>query len=126
MTPPAQPKVTVSFRPLRPRTLKCPSAIGSESGYIARMLTEQDIKSIATAVARENLGSAKVVSVMSEPTIDSDGDAALKISIVLTPGSTDSISGDAVVGTLSGIQQALQAAGEDRFPIIDYATEDEL
>jgi hypothetical protein len=101
-------------------------AIDAAAGYNVAMLTEDDIQTIALNVARASLGSSKVVSVMSEPTVDSVGDAALAITIVLTPEATDSISGDAVIKSLSGIQQALQAAGDHRFPIVDYVTTDEL
>jgi hypothetical protein len=86
----------------------------------------KDIDSIAKQVASANLSSDSVVNVVSEPIIDSEGDAALKITIVLTPGSTDSISGDAALNTLFQMQQRLQAAGENRFAIVEYATEDEL
>ena len=90
------------------------------------MLDTKQIDDIAKAAASANLSSTSIVSVTSRPTIDSEGDAALRITIELTPGSTSSISGEAVVKTLSQIRDRLQEAGEDRFPIIEYATSDEL
>jgi hypothetical protein len=88
-------------------------------------LGEKLLQNIATTVATANLGGGSVSMVNIVPTTDSAGDAALRITIVLTPGSTESISGDAALNTLVQLQQALQKKGEDRFPIVEYTTEDE-
>jgi hypothetical protein len=69
---------------------------------------------------------AGVQRVFSEPASDSEGIEALRITIVLKRGSADKISGDKALDTLVGIERALREAGEDRFPIIDYVTEEEL
>jgi len=90
------------------------------------MLDTKQIDDIVKVTASSNLSSAGIVSVTSRPVVDSEGDAALRITIELTPGSTSSISGEAVVKTLSQVRDRLQEAGEDRFPIIEYATSDEL
>jgi hypothetical protein len=90
------------------------------------MMKEQDIDDIARDVARTTLSSAGIVSVKSTSTTDSAGNAALRITIVLTPESTASISGGAALNTLDKLQRRLQEKGEDRFPIIEYATPEEL
>jgi hypothetical protein len=90
------------------------------------MLQERDINLIAQDVASANLHSSSVHSVLSAPTIDSQGDPALKITIVLTAGSTDTIQGKDILKTLDQLQQRLQEAGEDRFPIVEFETKDEL
>jgi hypothetical protein len=90
------------------------------------MLTKEQIDNIAKVTATSNLSSSMVVSAVSEPIIDSGGDAALRITIVLTPGSTASISGDALLKTLAQIRDELQKQGDARFPIVDFATSDEL
>jgi hypothetical protein len=90
------------------------------------MLDEQKILTIARQVATANLTSASVINVISEPTIDSEGHEALRITIVIPPGAAASLGGDAALDTLTQIQDRLQTAGEDRFPIVEYATEDEL
>ena len=64
--------------------------------------------------------------VFSEATSDSQGDDALHITIVLKPGGADKISGDMALDTLVEIERALLEASEDRLPIIDFATEEEL
>jgi hypothetical protein len=77
----------------------------------------------ATATLKRQAG---VQRVFSEPASDSEGIDALRITIVLKRGSADKISGDKALDTLVGIERALREAGEDRFPIIDYVTEEEL
>jgi hypothetical protein len=77
----------------------------------------------ATATLKRQAG---VQRVFSEPASDSEGIDALRITIVLTRGSADKISGDKALNTLVGIERALREAGEDRFPIIGYVTEEEL
>ena len=48
------------------------------------------------------------------------------ITIVIAPGSAEKIQGEAAIKTLSGILREFEKQGDDRFPIIKYATEDEL
>jgi hypothetical protein len=69
---------------------------------------------------------ASVRRVMSEPTVDFDGDEALQITIVLNNGVAEEITGDEALDTLVNVSKALQAASEDRFPYISYVTEEEL
>ncbi len=64
--------------------------------------------------------------VFSELTVDSDGRDALRIMIVLKSDGVDAITGYMALDTLVEISAALLAADDDRFPIIDYATEEEL
>jgi hypothetical protein len=77
----------------------------------------------ATATLKRQAG---VQRVFSEPASDSEGLEALRITIVLKRGSADKISGEKALNTLVGIERALREAGEDRFPIIEYVTEEEL
>jgi hypothetical protein len=81
------------------------------------------VKKAASAVLKRRAG---VQRVFSEPTSDSQGHDALHITIVLKPGDADKISGDMALDTLVEIEKALRGASEDRFPIIDFATEEEL
>ncbi len=90
------------------------------------MLDLEKVTQISTEIAKANLGSQNVVRVESEPTTDSDGKEALNLLIVVAPGFAEAISGDAVLDTLVQIIDRLQEAGDDRFPIIEYATEEEL
>lgn len=90
------------------------------------MLNRDKIIQIAHRVAAAHLGGAIVDDVMSEPTTDSQGRDALRITIVIKPGSAAKLGGNAVLDTLVEIQQELRQAGEERFPIVEYATEEEL
>src|SRR5215510_6254748 len=93
------------------------------------MLEERDINRIVRHVASANLSGTgtlrAVADVHSAPTIDSQGEPALKITIVLTAGSTDSIQGKGVLKTLDQLQQRLEQEGEKRFPIVEFETEGE-
>jgi hypothetical protein len=90
------------------------------------MLEKEKIEQIAKAVASANLASSSVSEVRSEPFVDSEGHDALRITVILTPGSADKISGDATLNTLVKIQSELQRAGENRFALVQYATAAEL
>jgi hypothetical protein len=85
-------------------------------------IDERKIISIATEVATANLGSSSFADVRSNPTIDSMGREALQITIVLTPGSSAKVTGEAAANTVSDINQKLQDAGEERFSIVRYST----
>src|SRR6266568_8146412 len=102
------------------------AAIGLLLSYTAPMIDNDKIANIATQVATANLPSQSVTSVFSAPTVDSQGNEALHITIVLAPEAVPSLSGDAVLNNLVQIKKQVHSAGEDRFPIIEYATEDEL
>mgnify|MGYP001015739730 CR=1 FL=1 len=90
------------------------------------MLEQKKIIEIAQKAAVANLSSAAVHSVLSEPTVDSQGREALQITIVLTPDAVENIKGENVLKMLVEIQDKLQEAGDERFPIMRYATEQEL
>jgi hypothetical protein len=89
-------------------------------------LDQDKIATITKAAATTTLGSESFVDVANTSITDSTGDNALQITIVLTPGSTDEITGERVLRTLSEIRKRLQEAGEERLPIVHYATQEEL
>jgi outer membrane protein assembly factor BamA len=90
------------------------------------MLDDRKISQIAKRVATANLSSQNFTSVTSSSTTDSAGNEALQITIVIKPGAESKITGDAALKTLVEMQHKLHSAGEDRFPIIEYATKKEL
>jgi hypothetical protein len=90
------------------------------------MLAKNEIIKIANDVATANLTSSSVSNIVSEPAIDSEGRDALRITIVIKPGAAAKIKGDAALDTLVQIQDRLRQAGEERFPIVEYATKEEL
>lgn len=90
------------------------------------MLDLADINRIVREVTDRNFASKAVQIIDSQSTIDSEGHDALRIMIVLAPDIAKKLKGDAVLDTLVEIQDRLREAGEERFPIVEYATEEEL
>lgn len=81
---------------------------------------------IAEEVARQKLGAENVVRTKAEPMTDWTGAEGWRVLIVLAPDAVERISGDAALDNLSFLQERLQAAGEERFGFVEYATEEEL
>jgi hypothetical protein len=90
------------------------------------MLKPNRISKIARDAAMANLASSAVSRVISEATTDSEGRDALRITIVIHPDALGRLTGDSALDTLVQIQEDLREAGEQRFPIVEYATEKEL
>jgi hypothetical protein len=90
------------------------------------MLDTTKVIQIARAAATTHLSSSVFSNIFTEPATDSEGHDALRITIVIEPGVAARLEGDAVLNTLLEIQDKLREAGEERFPIIEYATEAEL
>ncbi len=90
------------------------------------MLDLAKVNQIAREAAIANLTQKRVTNILSEPAIDSEGHEALRITIVIPPGVAPRLKGDAILNTLAQIQDRLRAAGEERFPIVEYATQEEL
>lgn len=90
------------------------------------MLDDRTITELAGNVARRVLAHGTVERILTEPTTDSVGEDALRITLVMEPDSVPRITGDEAGDLIAGIQRTLHEAGEKRFPIIRYATEQEL
>jgi len=90
------------------------------------MLRAEQISAIAEEVARAKLSPDLVSQVLAEPATDSEGHEALRVTIVIETGAAKRLKGDSVLDTLVQIQERLREAGEDRFAIVEYATQDEL
>jgi hypothetical protein len=89
-------------------------------------LNDIEIRQIATTVVRDTLGKQNFTSVTSSTAIDPEGEEALRITIVIPDKGVDAIKGEAALKTLVQMQDRLTKAGEERFPIIEYATAKEL
>lgn len=90
------------------------------------MLDDQSINVITLDIARPNLGESNVGRVIVEPATDSRGNEAVRITVVLQPGAVERITGDQALGFLGGLHDQLWQRGEERSPIVSYATEEEL
>lgn len=72
------------------------------------------------------LGKRNVIRWWHEPTTDSQGRDALKITVVIAPGATKTLKGGATLDAIVELQKRLHIMQDDRTPIIHYATEAEL
>lgn len=84
------------------------------------------IVSIATDVVSANTAPKSVRSVTATNSSSSTGEDVLRIVVELAPEAAGKLQGDAPLNILVQLQDRLQQMGETRFPIIDYATTDEL
>jgi hypothetical protein len=89
-------------------------------------MIQEKINAIAQEVASANLSSQSILSAISEPTIDSEGREALRITIVIRPNIAAKLNGDKILDTLVQIQNRLLLEGEERTAIVEYATNEEL
>lgn len=90
------------------------------------MLHDRQISEIAERVARGQVAEEGVERVLAELTTDSEGNDALRITVVLKPEAAETLSGDAALDLLVELQRELQLEGEERFAVVQYATEQEL
>ncbi len=90
------------------------------------MLDDQIVAEIAGDVVRSYGAGDKLERVIPTPTIDSQGLDAIRLTLVLKPAAAEGLTGREALDLLVGIQQGLYDKGEERLPIIEYATEQEL
>lgn len=81
------------------------------------------IEKIIKQAARKSIRLQRAIV---EPTVDSQGEEALRVTLVLDPQVIERVAGDQALDVLFEINEALQSAGDDRLPIIFYATEEEV
>jgi len=90
------------------------------------MLGREQIKQIVSEVVTANTTPGSVRDVMTEPATAFEGEEAVRITIVLTPDAVTQLEAGAAGDTVVQIMDRLRDAGEERFPILQYATEEEL
>jgi hypothetical protein len=90
------------------------------------MLEALELQKLAKKIVEKRLPSIHLDDVRTLPFTDSDGEAAVRITLVLTPETADAISGEDSLKLLVAIREALSREGEDRFPIVEYATADDV
>jgi hypothetical protein len=90
------------------------------------MLSPEQISQIVSDVVAAKTSPSSVRAVSSEPATAFEDEEAVRITIVLTPDAVTQLAaglaGDAVVQ----IMDRLRDAGEERFPLLQFATEQEL
>ena len=91
------------------------------------MLENHRISEMALDIARTQALNDALERITAEEMVDSFGDPALRILVVLKPDGLGAFLGNGkVLDFLSGLHEGLQAAGDERFPFISYATEQDL
>ena len=90
------------------------------------MIDAPEVARIAENVAREKFGAENVVRATAEPMVDWTGAEAWRVLIVLAQDAVSRIPEDAALDNLVALQKSVQRAGDDRFAVIEYATEEEL
>jgi len=91
------------------------------------MLDIDRITEIARNVYRQKLGPKRVEDVKVKATIDSQGDEALRVIVVIVPSALKYLRrGEEVSAARFEFGEQLERAGEGRFPIVEYATREEL
>ena len=72
------------------------------------------------------LGRDKVTRVEWEPSVDSEGRDAVRVTVVIEPDAVRTIKGGSLLKALRKLHEQLGRMGDERTPIVEYATEAEL
>lgn len=90
------------------------------------MLELSKVDEIATAAAAAVLKKPGISRVFSKPTLDSWGEEALEVTVVLKKSTAEEVTGDQALDTIFKIGWDLDLSGEDRSPIVRFVTEEDL
>ena len=90
------------------------------------MATMQQIEAIVREVAGAQFPSAKISRVITEPGIASTGEGAVRIMIVFDDPVPQLAIGEKFLSALTDIWTRLDQIGEERMPILRYASAHEL
>ena len=90
------------------------------------MLNSKQIADVASASALTYLGEAHFVRAEANTTTDSEGNEAIRLTVVLKPDAVPYLNGDFALDILVDVQDALSKKNEHRLVIVEYATEQEL
>jgi hypothetical protein len=79
------------------------------------------IELLAKQAATTTLGTGSVTSVIGTLMTDSEGQEALRLTIVMSPGFAAALQdGSKVNDTFVHVHDVLEGAGEKRFPFINF------
>ena len=90
------------------------------------MLAIPLIAEIAQDVFRKALGSMRVEDVQVEPRTNSTGNDALRVRVIISSSAVEELKHGEATTTHFELGQRLELAGEEQFPIVEYATREEL
>ena len=84
------------------------------------MLSGATLHEIVLDAAVRRLPPESIDGVTTSDATDSEGRDALRIVIRLRRNAVERVDGNAALDTLIDIRSRLEAAGEDRFPLVEY------
>ena len=85
------------------------------------MLDNKALTELVEAVVRRQLSDAVVDTVAVKPDVDHDGDAILRVTVVVKDG-IEKLDPEKVLDTSGSIWSELGEAGIESFPIVSYMT----
>jgi len=85
-------------------------------------MDDAEIKNIATRTANSVFGATHISSIANSSSFDSEGNEALNITVTLYPNFVGDLYTRAPLEMAIQTSEALQNAGEWRFPYIRYET----
>ena len=90
------------------------------------MLTYKEIEEIAVQAAADTIGARHILHAIVTPTTNAAGEDAIGITLVIKPSAHKALLAGKSLDTLVLILERLGALKDDRWPIISYATEEDL
>jgi hypothetical protein len=90
------------------------------------MLELSEVDKIARKAAAKALKKGRVARVYSKPMIDSIGEEALDVTIVIKRGARAGVNGASALEAIYTIGRDLDLSGEERQAVITFVTEEEL
>ena len=90
------------------------------------MLQDARIKEITLEVARASLAPQRVEDALVEPMIDSWGEDALRIVVVIPSADRHLSKGDDLIRFMMRLDERLEQEGEQRQAIPEFATPEDL
>jgi hypothetical protein len=86
------------------------------------MLESPQVQKLMKSVAAGIFPSQLLLDVHSEPTSDLDGKEALQITLLLSDGAAETLTGKQLSNLLNEFHNSLQRAGDERFPFFKFQT----
>lgn len=90
------------------------------------MLNDPQIQKLMKKVAAGIIPGNQLVEVRSEPAVDAEGKDAVRITLVVSDKAASTLTGEQLASLLVDIHDCLLSEGDERFPLIDYATPSDL
>lgn len=90
------------------------------------MLEHPQIQKLMAQVAAGILPTKSLLEIRSEPVEDSEGQDALRITLVMAENAIDVLTAKQIVTLLTEVHDSLLREGDERFPLISYSTPADL